>query len=570
MANEEVARIFERMARVLAFKEADRFRILAYERAAGSVREAEDVAVLAREGRLKDIPGVGEDLSSMIEEFVRTGRIRRYEQERRGISEELIDLMGVPGLGPKTLSLLHRRLKINGIEDLKRAIDSGALLRVPGFREKKVENIAHAMQLWAGAQERMPLGVALPLAEHLIDDVRHVAQVEKADVAGSLRRRRETIGDLDFLIVSGDSPAALRAISKLPMVKRVLALGDTKATLLIEGPVQVDVRAVEKAAYGAALLYFTGSKDHNVHLRTLARGRGWKINEYGVFQDSKRLGGASEDEVYRMLGLPTIPPEIREDRGEIEAAQKHKLPKLIEPDDLQGEFHAHTEYSDGRNTVAEMVEQAAQLGYRYIGLADHSPAARIAHGLDQERLEQKIEEVERLRKSRGRRAPEILMAAEVDILSDGKLDYPDGVLKRLDVVIGAIHAGFKQTPDRMTGRILDALDCPWIHVLGHPTGRLMGSREPIQFDFEKVIGRALERKVAMEINGSWQRLDLNDTMARTAQEAGVLLAIGSDAHSTAQMEGIRYGVFQARRGWIEARNVVNTWPLAKVRRWLAR
>jgi DNA polymerase (family 10) len=570
MLNGEIATIFERMARLLAYKQADRFRIIAYERAAVAIRQAEDVAVLDKEDRLQDIPGVGEDLSGMIREYIRTGKIRKCEQERKGLPDELIDLMTIPGLGPKTVALLQGALKIENLEDLKRAIDSGALLKLPGFREKKVQNIARSIELWVGGRERIALGVALPLAEGLLADIRKERLVEEADLAGSLRRGRETIGDVDVVIAAKDSARALSKISKLPPVKRVLALGETKATFVIVGPVQVDVRAVDRSSYGAALLYFTGSKEHNVRLRTMAKDRGWKLSEYGVFAGERMLGGATEEEVYRLLGLPFIPPELREDRGEIEAARKKELPNLVELADLRGDLHVHTNYSDGRDTAEQVVDKAAALGYEYVALSDHSPAARIAHGLEEERVGQKIAEIERLRRSRKPGKPEILMGAEVDIRGDGTLDYPERTLKKLDVVIAAVHAGFRQDSDRMTGRLLDALDCPYVHVLAHPTGRLLGAREPIQFDFKKVLKKALDRKIALEINGSWQRLDLNDTMARAAQDAGVLLNIGSDAHSTGQMEYVRYAVTQARRGWIEAKPVVNTWTLPKLKKWLKR
>jgi DNA polymerase (family 10) len=504
----------------------------------------------------------------MIDEYLRTGRIRRFDQERRGISDELIDLMGVPGLGPKTLALLHKKLKVNSLEDLKRVMDSGAVLTLPGFRQKKLENLQRGIQLWLSGKERMPIAVALPLAEDLLAAVKTMPEVEKADLAGSLRRRRETIGDIDMLIISSDPRSALRAISRQARVDQVIGLGDTKATVLLEGGVQMDVRAVERECYGAALQYFTGSKEHNVHLRTIARDRGLKISEYGVFRGESRLAGREESDVYALLDLPLIPPELREDRGEIEAARQNRLPHLIDLSDLRGDFHVHTNYSDGRNTVEEMILAAEERGYEYVALADHSPAQRIAHGLNREAMAKKIDEIGRLRKLRGNRKPRILIGAEVDILADGSLDYPEDVLAELDIVIAAVHGAFRQSPDTMTGRLLDALDHPRVRMLAHPTGRLLGSREPIQFDFEKVVEKAAAKRVALEINGSYLRLDLNDTMARTAQSAGALLAIGSDAHSTSQLDFVRYGVFQARRGWVEAAAVVNTWPWSKVERWL--
>ncbi|MEW6128342.1 MAG: DNA polymerase/3'-5' exonuclease PolX [Acidobacteriota bacterium] len=569
MMNEEIADLFARMARVLALKGADRFRIIAYERAARSLRDLkEDITSIAREGKLDDIPGIGEDLAAMIEEYISTRHIRRYEKERRNVPDELLELMDIPGLGPKTLALLHQKFRINNLEDLKRVLDTQALLQLTGFGEKKVENLKRGIRLWLAAKARMPLGIALPLAEELLAEVRKIKLVERADLAGSLRRRCETIGDIDLLVLSGDSSKALLAFTQLPVIKQVIALGPTKATVIIEGGIQVDIRAVAKASYGAALQYFTGSKAHNIHLRLIAQERGLKINEYGIYRQKQKLGGKDEADVYRILDLGMMPPELREDRGEIEAALVKRLPTLIELSDLRGDLHAHTNYSDGRSTIEEMVDRASELGFEYLALTDHSPSARIAHGLDLKRLEKKIQEVETVRKKRGRRKPHILLGAEVDILADGKLDYSDEILSRFDVVTASIHSAFRQSRERLTGRLLDAIANPYVHIIGHPTTRLLGSREPVEFDFKRILQAAVETGTALEVNASPFRLDLTDIMARATQEAGVLLAINSDAHSAAQLEQICLGVFQARRGWVEAKTVVNTWELSRLRRWL--
>ena len=574
MLNEEVARIFERMARVLAFKGEDRFRVMAYERAAVSIRDLkEDLSSIAKDGKLDEIPGIGKDLSEMIGEYLAKGKISRYEKECRGIKPGLIELMTVPSLGPKTLALLHQELRINSLEDLKRCLEGDAIRKLKGFGSKKVENIRRGLDLWEASRKRMPIAVALPLAENFLERIRKMEPIDRAEIAGSLRRRRETIGDLDVLIQSKDArlpskDTALKEITRLPIVKQVLGIGDTKATVIVEGGIQVDIRAVPVESFGAALQYFTGSKQHNIHLRTLAQKAGLKINEYGVFRGEGRLGGKEESDIYRLMKMPIMPPEMREDRGEIEAALAGRLPAPIELEDLRGDLHTHTVWSDGKSTSEEMVEQAARLGYEYIALTDHSPSEHIAHGLDRDRLEKKIEEIDHLRAKRGRRKPHILIGAEVDILADGGLDYPDEVLARLDIAIAAIHSTFRQTRDQITGRLVDAAGNPYVDVLAHPTGRLIGSREPLEFDLERVSEVARERRVALEINGSIYRLDLNDVMARAAQDAGALLAIGSDAHSAAQLEQIRYGVFQARRGWIEARSVVNTWSWAKLNDWL--
>jgi len=569
MLNEEIARIFERMAHVLAFKNQDRFRIMAYERAAVSIRDLkEDLAAIAAAGKLQEVPGIGKDLSEMIEEYIASQEIKRYTRECKGIPDELIDLMSIPGLGPKTLALLHKKLGITSFEDLKKCLRTEAVLKLKGFGKKKIDNIQRGIDLWVASQKRMLISVALPLAENLLAEIRKVGGVERADIAGSLRRRRETIGDVDVLVTSKDSPKALQQITALPMVKQVLALGDTKATVIIEGGIQVDVRSVARQSYGAALQYFTGSKQHNIRLRTLGRKQGLKFNEYGVFRGEKRIGGVDEADIYESLKIPMMPPELREDRGEIEVAMNGKLPKLIEVADLRGDLHAHSTWSDGKSTIEEMVERAEELGYEYIALSDHSPSERVARGLDRARLEKKIEEIEALRRKRKDRLPHILIGSEVDILGDGKLDYPDDILSRLDVLVAAIHSGFRQDKDRITGRLLDAIAHPYVDVIAHPSSRLIGTREALEMDFERVIEAAVKAGVALEVNGSMYRLDLNDVMARAARDAGALLAIGSDAHSTAQLEWIRYGVFQARRGWVEARVVVNTWNWTKLSRWL--
>lgn len=571
MAKEAIADIFDRMARVLAFKGEDRFRFLAYERAAASLRALdEDLAEIARAGKLDEIPGIGRDLSAMIKEYLETGRIRRYEKESRGVSDELIEMLEIPGLGPKTLSELYRKFRFKNLAGLKRRIAKGDLLKMPGFGPKKVENLRRGIALWEKSRQRRLLGAVLPVAERLILDIRRIKYVERADLAGSIRRRKETIGDIDVVIISKRGGRALAEASRLPIVKQVLALGDTRASLIIEGGIQVDIRAVERESYGAALQYFTGSKKHTLRLRRLAQKRGLKINEYGIFEGERRLGGKDEREFYRLLGLQVMPPELREDRGEIEAAGEKRLPKLVEARELRGDLHAHTTWSDGRASVAEMVEAAAGLGYEYIALTDHSQSARVARGLDLERLEAKIEEVERVRRERRNRKPKILLGAEVDILADGKLDYPDSVLSRLDLVVASLHGSFRQSRERMTGRLLDAIANPYVHVIGHPTTRLIGGREPVEFDFERIIEAAAEAGVALEVNSQPKRLDLPDEMVRAVVDAGALLAIDSDAHSAGQLKQIDFGVFQARRGWVEARQVVNTWPWQKFNRWLLR
>ena len=570
ISNADIAHIFERMSRVLALKGKDRFRIIAYENAARAVRDLDrDLSEIAAENRLQEIPGIGKDLAGKIEEALKTGGVKQCDRECRAIPETLLTLFEIRGLGPKTIALLHRRYRVNTVDDLKRVLDSGKLARVVGFGEKKVAALSQAVESWQGSHTRMLLGDALPAAEKFLAAVRQVDLVTRAELAGSLRRGRETIGDLDMLVTSKDSAGALAKITQLPEASRVLALGPTRATILIDG-MQVDIRAVAPESFGAALQYFTGSKPHNTHLRALARQRGLKINEYGVFRGKKKLGGTHEDDVYRLLKMPTIPPELREDRGEIEAAMERRLPTLIEANAIRGDLHAHTTYSDGRSSVEEMIERAAALGYDYIALTDHSPSERVARGLDVRRLQAKIKELEAVRRKRGSARPKILVGSEVDILEDGRLDYPDEVLSGIDVVIVAVHSNFKQTPAQMTARLLHAIENPFVNIIAHPTSRQIGSRPPIQFDFDRVVSAAKSAGVALEIDGSPWRLDLNDVMAQSVEHAGGLLAIGSDAHSATQLMFMRYGVLQARRAWVEPKRVVNTWPWERLQEWLIR
>ncbi len=568
MVNQEIAAIFDRMANVLAFQGANRFRIQAYRRGAASLRDLKTDLAQLPPASYQDIPAIGEDLAEMIGEYLHTHRIRRYEEARRGIPDSLLDLMDIPGMGPKTLQVLHKALSVDSLDKLKHALSNSAIFQVPGFGQKRVDNLLAAIETWAGGRTRISLGLALPLAEEFLTTIRLNPLVLAADLAGSLRRGQDTIGDID-LVLSSLSPArALSGIARLPVVKSVVSQGPTRLTLLLEGPQQVDIRAVEPASYGAALQYFTGSKQHNIHLRSLAHAQGLKINEYGIYRASHSLGGDNEHDIYQALGLPFIPPELREDQGEIEAARDGSLPSLIQPSDLQGDLHVHSHYSDGRDSLPQLLDAAATLGYQYLGISDHSPSARIARGLNPERLAQKLDELHTLRDRQPPGRPLLLAGAEVDILPDGRLDYPDALLKQLDVVIVSVHSAFRQPSGRMTGRILDALDHPRVHILAHPTARLLGSRPPVDFDYPRILERAARRGVALELNGSSLRLDLNAPMARLAHQAGCLLSIASDAHSASHLSDVRFAILQARRAWLPASALLNTWPTADLLRWL--
>lgn len=568
MVNQEIANIFDRMAKVLAFQGANRFRVQAYRRGAASLRDLPTDLAQIPPAAYEAIPAIGVDLAEMIREYIHTHRISRFEDARRGIPDSLIDLMDIPGLGPRTLFTLHKDLGVDSLDKLKHVLTNSLILQVPGFGQKKVDNLLSAIATWAGGRARISLGLALPLAEDFLGALRRLPSVLAADLAGSLRRGQDTIGDFDLVVSSHSPSSALATIAHLPQVHKVISRGPTRLTLLLAGPQQIDIRAVSPVSYGAALQYFTGSKQHNIHLRSLAQAQGLKINEYGIHRGPHRLGGAREEDVYSTLGLAFIPPELREDQGEIEAARDGSLPALIQSSDLRGDLHVHSNYSDGRDSMPALLAAATALGYHYLAISDHSPAARIARGLKPAVLAQKLDELHTLRDRQPPGRPLLLAGAEVDIRADGRLDYPDSLLHLLDVVIVSVHSAFRQSSDHMTGRILDALDHPRVHILAHPTARLLGSRPPVDFDYPRILERAARRGVALELNGSALRLDLNAAMARLAHQAGCLLSIASDAHSCAHCADLRFALLQARRAWLPASAILNTWPTSVLLRWL--
>ena len=551
--------MFEQMAAALEFKGENPYRIVAYRKAARALSELpEDVEELWRRGALQAIPGIGQSIAAHIEEYLRTGRMRRYQEAMRGVPEGLLPLMAVPNLGPKTLALAHRELGVRDLEGLRRVIEDGSLARLPGMGQKKVERIVQGLRLYEQSLQRTPLGQALPLVERLIAELRQRTGVEQVEAAGSLRRGRETVGDIDILAVG--PPEMIREFVRLSPVREVLAAGDTKASVMVEGNVQVDLRVIPEASYGAALQYFTGSKAHNIKLRTIAKARGLKISEYGVFQGERCLAGRTEQEVYAALGLPLIPPELREDRGEIEAAQRGALPRLVCLEDIQGDLHVHSNWSDGVSTLEEIARKARQLGYRYVAVCDHSQSVRYAGGLNLERLRKRNEEIRRLNE---RQDVVLLCGAEVDILQDGTLDYPEEVLRELDFVVAAIHSGFRR---QVTERIIAAMQSPYVDVIAHPSGRLISSREGYEMDLERVLEAAARTGTALEINASPDRLDLDDINARRAKELGVRLCLGTDAHGVGMMEWMRLGVTVARRAWLEPADLLNCLPVEELLR----
>lgn len=559
--NADVAEVFYRLAELLEIEGANPFRIRAYRRAAATIEDLTEpvAALLARGQDLADLPGIGEDLAGKIAEICRTGRLQLLEDVEARTPSDLARLAQVPGLGPKRVKVLHDALGVNSIEDLARAAAAGRIRDLPRFGEAFEQRLLRDLKAApATGETRLRISVAEEYAAGLLEHVKALPGVGEAVVAGSYRRRRETVGDLDIL--ASGPPSITDGFVGYAEVVKVLAKGPTRVTAVLRNGLQVDLRVVPDESFGAALVYFTGSKAHNIALRKRAQGRGLKVNEYGVFRGEARLAGRTEADVYRAVGLPLIPPELREDRGELDAAEAGRLPTLVQRADLKGDLHVHTRASDGKSTLAEMVEAARALGYEYVAISDHSRHAVIAHGLDPARLSAQLDEIDAL----NARGPgiRVLKSCEVDILKNGRLDLPDRLLARLDVVTAGVHSDFALPAAAQTERLLKAMDNRHVHILAHPTGRLIGERTGYQVDLDKVIAGAKDRGCFLEVNAHPSRLDLDDVHARAAKAAGVLIAVGSDAHSSVGLANIRFGVDQARRGWLEPNDVLNTrtWP----------
>jgi DNA polymerase (family 10) len=566
MKNKELADLFEKMADILEFKGENPFKISAYRKASRIIGDlTQDIEEISEQGELKNIPGIGEGMAQKIVEYLKTGKISKFEDVRKGVSDELIAIMDIPGMGPKTLSMLHREKGISNLSQLEKALEDGSLTGLFGIGEKKIENIKRGILLLKQSKGRMNLGVAFPVAKQIAETLRQKTGSKKIEWAGSLRRMKENIGDIDILATGPDKRKIVQAFTHLPEVKEVLASGETKASVIVEGGTQIDLRVVEEGSYGAALQYFTGSKGHNIHLRGIAKAKGIKINEYGVFKGEKKIGGKEENDVYRVLGMDWIDPELREDRGEIEAAQKGRLPKLVQESEIKGDLHVHSKWSDGISSIEETAKAAQKRGYQYVAICDHSKSLKIAHGLDESRLMKQIEEIDRINEKL--KGFQILKGTEVDILADGKLDLSEKILEKLDIVVGAIHSGFKQDRGKMTKRIVRALENPYIHILAHPSGRLLGARDPYEVEIEELMEAAKKYGKALEINAYFERLDLDDIHCRKAKEMGIRVGIGTDSHHLDQMWMISLGVAVARRGWLETKDVLNTLSLKEILKW---
>jgi DNA polymerase (family 10) len=568
MKNVEIARLFDLMADLLEIRGDNPFRIRAYRRASQSLEGlGEDIESVAKEERLGAIPGIGKDLADKIGEYLRTGQMKDVDALLKEVPRGVVELMSVPGLGPKTAKMLYDKAGVRDVAKLEALARAGQLRGLPGIQAKTEANILKGIGVIKRGQERMPLGRALPLAQELFRALEGLREVKQLSLAGSIRRRKETVGDIDVLVTSSKPEKVMDAFTGLPQVLEVLGRGGTKTSVRHREGIQVDLRVVEPEAFGAALVYFTGSKQHNIRIREMAVKEGLKISEYGVFSDDngERVAGKTEEEVYAAIGLPWIPPELREDTGEVEAALQGKLPRLIELGDIRGDLHAHTDASDGQHSIDALVEAARARGYRYIVVSDHSHSATVAGGLSADELRTHVEKIRRVQKAHPQ--IRILAGTECDILPDGSMDYPDDLLAELDLVIGAVHSRFKQPKAEMTRRICAALANPHVNILAHPTGRLIGERDPYDVDLEQVFKAAQRHGKAVEINSYPQRLDLNDVHARRAGELGVLVAINTDTHQLAHLNNIEFGVATARRAWIEPARVINAWPLAKLLDW---
>lgn len=559
--NADIAAIFEEIADLLEIEAANPFRIRAYRNAARVVREwGRDLRDMAQKGEdLTKLPGIGHDLALKIEEIVRTGHCSFLDRLHGELPQAITALLHIPGLGPKRVRALYQELHVQTPDDLLRAAREGRIRNLPGFAEKTEQHVLQAVEAHTTKKKRFKLAVAEQYAVALAGYLRAVPGVERVEVAGSFRRRKETVGDIDILVIAEESPAVMARFTAYDEVAEVLSAGDTRSSVLLRCGLQVDLRVVPKASFGAALHYFTGSKAHNIAVRRLAQDKGLKINEYGVYRAKAAIAGDSEESVYAAVGLPYIPPELREDKGEIEAARINRLPQLVELADLKGDLHCHTSASDGQNTLAEMAQAAQALGLEYLAITDHAGRSGAGHSLTPLELLRQLDEIDRLNTEL--HGLTLLKGAEVNLLEDGTPDLPDDILARLDVVIGAVHSHFDLSRPKQTARLLHALEHPSLTFIAHPSARLLGERDPIDVDMAAIIRRARERGCFLELDAQPSRLDLDDLHCQMAKAEGVLVSINTDAHRTQDFANRVYGVGQARRGWLEKSDVLNTRPL---------
>ena len=568
MENHEIAAVFEEIASLMKIIQDDpkwNFKAVAYDRAKRSIESfPERLEDVARDPnrKLTDIPGIGADLAKKIAELVETGKSAYHEEQLAKVPRGLLDLLQLQTVGPQKVRLFHQQANVNSVDDLEAAAKEGRLRSLPGMSAKSEENILKAIETYRRAAGRFHLDTAVETADILTAWLRDLKAVEEVTPAGSLRRGRETVGDLDLLVTGTDASKIADHFVKFPGIASILAKGEDKVSVKLKNDMQVDVRLLDRSSYGAALQYFTGSKEHNVALRGRAKRNGWTLNEYGLFEGEKLLASRTEEEIYAKLGLAWIPPELRENQGEIEAAETGELPKLVELGDIRGDLQMHTTASDGRVSIEEMAAAAKALGYEYILITDHSTAVTVANGLSEERA---VEHIQRIHAARKKVAGiEIWAGTEVDIMGAGTLDYSDELLKQFDIVLASVHSRMNMPADEMTTRLLRALENPYVRILGHPTGRILLRRDPFLFDIEKVFAVAKKFGVILEVNAAPERLDLSDRHVKLARDRGLKIVISTDAHDPQHFKLMRYGVTTARRGWMEKSGVLNTLPAKKL------
>lgn len=559
--NREVADILYEIADLLEMKGVQ-FKPRAYRRAAQTIETIpEDLKVIYERGELQKIAGIGASIASKIREILETGSLGYLEDLREELPDGLREIMEIEGIGPKKMLKIHEKLKVDTIEELMLVAKEGKIRDLEGFGEKTEENILQSIQLYRRSHERFLLGPVLPIAQEIKKRLKSLDVVEKISLAGSIRRKKETIGDIDILVTSQNSVAVMNFFTQLPEVERVLAKGKTKSSVVLTNNLQADLRVVEEESFGSALQYFTGSKEHNIRLRELALEKNWKLSEYSLYnkRTDKKIAGEDEKSIYHALGLSYIEPELRENRGEIEASLEDRLPNLIEQKEIKGDLHVHSSWSDGSNSIEEMVEAAKSLGYEYLSICDHSKTLQIAHGLKEKDIQRQIEEIEKL--NRRLEGFTVLSGLEVNIDSNGKLDIEDEILKDLDLVVASVHSGFKQSEEKMTERVLTAINNDYVDVIGHPTGRIINKRDQYQINLSEIFDAASEQGVFMEINAFPNRLDLSDVNCFKGKEHKLKFSIATDAHNKDHLRYMELGVYTARRGWLEKDDIVNTQTL---------
>jgi DNA polymerase (family 10) len=564
--NKEVAAVLEEIAILLEIEGKDKFKPRAYERAVRAINAlGEDVDEIAKRGELTNIPGIGKGLADTITEYLNTGSISALDDLRAKIPVKVSELNAIPGVGPMKIKLFYNELKVTDIESLESAIEQGMVIGLKGMGKKSVEQIVEGIRLVREGLKRTRYADAVPIVERIIQAMKSISGVNQVEATGSFRRRRETVGDLDILVDADNPQQVMDAFVRMGDVSSVLAHGPTKSSVRLSSNLQVDLRVIPDNSYGAGMQYFTGNVDHNVQLRSIAIRKGLRLNEYGLFRAEKQVAGKTEDGVYRALGLKWIPPELREGSGEIEAAEKGKLPELIELSDIRGDLHTHTDQSDGVHSIGQMLNAAQARNYEYYCVSDHTQSLTIANGMDEKRLLKRIDEIDNLNSS-GKWKMKILKGAEVDILQEGELDIKDEVLSQLDLVTVSIHSRMKDERSVMTQRVCHALENENVHILGHPTGRLIHRRPEFEIDLAQVFETARSNNVAMELNAHPSRLDLNASNLRTAIGLGLKIAINTDAHRQEELDNMIFGIYQARRGWVTRENTLNTYSLQELRK----